>query len=507
MDMELKKNTYNFYEKALWQSFSCEVMRENIVPDSCADIARIIDTTGYVCVISREFTGDGRICASGCVHVSVLYIPEKGDGPCALRFQIPFQSCSEGQGAGECEFPDVCGELRSIDTRLLNPRKVLTRADLSFSPSGCLKRSLSPAFEAAQGDDTLQLMQKKQEIRTVVGVSEKEFSFSEEMPVSPGRQGIEEILSVRSSVRGADCKLIGSKLVVKGLLSAVILYRDSESQVALQQQEIPFSQILEGSGLREDDEFEAVFRTLSMECRIGTETSPNDPHMISLSAMLRTRVTAYRRENVLYIADLYSTALQTNCQRMDLELTEESHTVSRRLAVRELLETGTSVRQVIDTRLRCGMLRISGEEMEAPVWVQCLYLDENEVLRSVGKEFTVSGSVDLPAMVQAAGDSCLQGDLLCAVQPDGIEVRFTLDCRIEYARRGRHSCVCAVETEEADAQAGRPSLVLRKFSRDESLWSVAKQYRTTCRAILSVNGLEGEEAIPLDRLLLIPTAR
>ena len=135
MELKLKKAGHDYYEGVAWPSFSCETMRESIVPDSCADIARIVDTTGLVCLTGRELTSDGRLSASGTVDVSVLYIPEKGDGPCALRFQIPFQCSGEGQDAAEAEFLDIRGELQNIDTRVLNPRKVLTRANLTFFPA------------------------------------------------------------------------------------------------------------------------------------------------------------------------------------------------------------------------------------------------------------------------------------------------------------------------------------------------------------------------------------
>ena len=97
MELNFQKAGHDYYEPLRFTPFTCETMRENIVPDSCGDIARIVDTTGVVCLTNRELTGDGRFCASGSVEVSVLYIPERtdaaaqGDGPCALRFQIPFQ--------------------------------------------------------------------------------------------------------------------------------------------------------------------------------------------------------------------------------------------------------------------------------------------------------------------------------------------------------------------------------------------------------------------------------
>lgn len=508
MELKLKKTGYDYYEQVAWQPFSCETMRENIVPDSCADIARIIDTTGVVCLTGRELTGDGRFCASGSVDVSVLYIPEKGDGPCALRFQMPFQSYGEGQGATDCEFPDIRGELRSIETRVLNPRKVLTRANLTLYPLGCRHTALSLCAEAEE-DEAIQLLREKKETKVVAGVREKEFTFVEELPLSPGKSGVEEVISVRADVRGTDSKLIGSKLVVKGLIAVTALYRESGNRLAVLQQDLPFSQILEGGGFDEDCESEAVYRLLSSECRIGSESSPDDPHVLSLTLVLRTRVTVKRREEIRFIADLYSTAAPVACQLTEMELSEDAQRLNRRLNARELLETGVGVKAVIDTDVTCGTVQISGETLEIPLWARCLYLDENDTLHSVRKEFSVTCPAELPAGCQAEAEAVSQGDVMASILPDGIELRFPVECAIDVCRRTRCVCVSGGERLEASAEAGGPvpSLILRKIGRDESLWGVAKQYRTTCKAILEVNEVTDESQIPYDRLLLIPRSR
>ena len=152
MELNFKKAGHDYYEPVRFTPFSCETMRESIVPDSCADIARIVDTTGLVCLTNRELTGDGRFCASGAVDVSVLYIPEKEEGVRSLHFQIPFQCYGEGQADAECEFLDIRGELHSIDTRVLNPRKVLTRANLTLHPAGCRHVSLSVCTGVEDGE-------------------------------------------------------------------------------------------------------------------------------------------------------------------------------------------------------------------------------------------------------------------------------------------------------------------------------------------------------------------
>lgn len=512
MELNLKKSGYDYYEPLQFAPFSCEAMRENIVPDSCGDIARIVDTTGLVCLTNRELTGDGRFSASGSVEVSVLYIPEKEDGPRALHFQIPFQCYGEGQGGTECEFLDIRGELRSIDTRVLNPRKVLTRANLVLYPSGCRHVSLSVCTgvdeETGEG---VQLLCEKKKIRVAAGVREKEFTFTEELPLSPGRGGAEEILSTRVDIRGTDSKLIGSKLVVKGIISATVLYREGGGRLSVLQQELPFSQIIEGNGFDEDCESEAAYRLLSLECRAGSESAPDDAYVLTLELMLRTHVTVWREEEVSFIADLYSTAALVSCQTAELELSEDSQCGVRRQNVRELLETGVAVKSVVDMEIGCGGAQLSGSELKIPVWARCLYLDENDVLGAVRREFSVAVPTELPEgseQPDCQAEAACHGDVIANIMPEGIELRFPLECVMATSSRRRYVCVSGGETEEEEQdREPAPSLILRKLGEGETLWSVAKQYRATCGGILTVNGLDDEAQITPDRLLLIPRVR
>ena len=61
MELKLQKANHEYYETLRFAPFPCETMRENIVPDSCGDIARIVDTPGTVCLTGRELTGDGSV--------------------------------------------------------------------------------------------------------------------------------------------------------------------------------------------------------------------------------------------------------------------------------------------------------------------------------------------------------------------------------------------------------------------------------------------------------------
>ena len=194
----------------------------------------------------------------------------------------------------------------------------------------------------------------------------------------------------------------------------------------------------------------------------------------------------------------------------EVELWEDSQRQSRRISGREMLETGVAVKSVVDTSLEYSPLRLSadGENLEETVRAKCLYWDENDMLRCVSKDFSIICPAEIQGNMTMEGASVLRGDMITNIMPEGIEIRFPMDCILHLSRCTRYLCVDGVEIVENDGKRDRvPSVVLRKMGDNESLWSVAKQYRTTCSAIMEVNEITDERHIPTDKMLLIPRAR
>ena len=150
MELNLKKEAFTYYEAVSEAPVSFETTQETIVPDYCQDVARVVDTTGMVLVHNKEMTPDGRMEVGGAIKATVLFIPEGGTQLCALHLSIPFHSYCEGRNLAACSRCTVSASLKSIDSRLLNPRKLLTRAEIILESTGYRQQeaSLCTAVEA-----------------------------------------------------------------------------------------------------------------------------------------------------------------------------------------------------------------------------------------------------------------------------------------------------------------------------------------------------------------------
>lgn len=254
MELELKKACFDAYEAAGELTLTQEETAETIVPDYCPDIARIIETTGKVFLHSREMR-DGRAEISGTVRVTVLYTPEGEGGIRTLEFAMPFTVETDGRSLPDCAALLADTEPELLETRMLNPRKVFTHCKLVTRLTGYQRSPLCFCTDAEAGPELcIEKKQEQQHAIVLTHIAEKDFTFSEQMDLSPGREGAAEILTSRVNSTVTETKIVGSKLLFKGIFTVSLLYRTADGRCCAASGELPFSQILEVEGAPEGAE-------------------------------------------------------------------------------------------------------------------------------------------------------------------------------------------------------------------------------------------------------------
>ena len=138
---------------------------------------------------------------------------------------------------------------------------------------------------------------------------------------------------------------------------------------------------------------------------------------------------------------------------------------------------------------------------DAPLRLRLLYLDESGA--PVTAERTDEAAAPVPGDVTTARAACLSPSL--RPSGTGLELTVPVELTVERSRRCTWDAITAAELTEPEP-GRRPSLVLCRPKKGESLWELAKRYRTDEQAICAANGLEQETPLP-SGLLLIPRVR
>ncbi len=508
MELNLEREHINYYDMVLDTSVYQEETLETIVPDSCADIARIVDTGGQIC-LSGKHVRDTVLSVSGTVTAWVLYQPEGEQDLCHMEVKLPFTLQAESaqlHTQGGCV---VTPCLRGVDARSLNPRKILVRADIglevqAYQPQELvLCRGLSCDEEAGIQQRTAQ-----HTAYLTAAVQEKEFTFYDEVRLSAGPGGRAQVLCVRADAWCAEAKVIGSKLIYKGEAVLQVRYLVA-GELCSVRCPMPFSQIMELDGAGEAADCEVAMCVTDVDWTLAGE----DGRTLNVTLELLGQAVVRDRYPVTLLQDTYSTVQQMTIQQDSCTLHQLLDCCVRPQSVRELLETPAPAKSVIDASVSVFQLKQGRQDgqlaVSAELRLSVLYLDEQDMPRSVSSLLTVSGRLELPANGSCRCSCRCPGEVFAVPAAGGVEVRFNPEFHCLMTKQQTVPVVTGVKLGQmhAERQGGvQPSVVLRMAAPGEELWDIAKSCSTTQERIRQANQLE-EDELPVGQMLLIPSAR
>ena len=223
MELEFERDTIVCYETLTEVTLCQEETLESIVPDACPDILRIVDVCGQA-TLSSKAAKEGMAVVTGMVRAVILYQPEGSAGLRRMEVGLPFTCQAEAPGLTDQGYVEASPRLRCAEARALNPRKVLLRVDLAVDVTALQPTEIPICSGASDTEDhTLCQRQYQGENYQISSVQEKPFTFTEQIRLQGNQGEIPQLLASRASAVCSENKLIGTKLILKGVVELELL--------------------------------------------------------------------------------------------------------------------------------------------------------------------------------------------------------------------------------------------------------------------------------------------
>lgn len=497
MELGLQFEEISYYESLESHAVTHEETMETAIPEYCPDMSRIVEAVGEL-YVQEKLPAEDRYTVAGVVKVTVLYTSEEVPGLRSLTVSVPFSSRLEDRIAPGSKVVCVTGRVLMLEAKAVTPRRLYIRLmpELTAHTFRTQQFSLCTGTEA---EPSLRVRREEITLPLLTGVGEQEISFTDETMLDGGKMP-EDLLIFHMCPTVQSAQRVGSKLMVKGELHLRALYRMEGGQVAYWDGKLPYSDIVDGSDLPEEADLVLTPSLADADMRLLRTDSAGG---FGITAQIRFCIRAYQKPTISYISDLYSIRNATEIQQKpvtihldcpETELVQEA--VTR-------LELDAGIPFVYVTQTDCTPVTSTVENarpvLRTAVHMQLLYLDESGSPVTTGR--TEEVTVPVEEVRGTVSARCCQ----VAVQCGGVcQVRVPVTFAIAGEERLTLNTMTAV-TMTPEAKGERvPSLVLRRMQPGETLWDVAKQYRTDTDAIRQANHLEDGTT---DRMLLIPKVR
>ncbi len=503
--MEIKKGNINLCEQVAKSVSNVLVEGDLILPDTKPDMAEILIADAKAKVASSECKNSSLV-VTGEVVFTALYIPDDSGEIKMIEQVFPFSQTLDVRCTEGTQFK-ADARVEHIGFTLVNSRKVSAKVMLALATCGTQKNCYEPVIEVAGND--IECRDKKYSIYIPMSETDTKIAVSDILTVPQNKPDIGEILKVNAYVTPHDVKVMNGKAMAHAELHINTVYTGAENgELSGVHHSVPFTEVVEAPGADEQSVVRVSYEVESI-CANTKGDLNGDTKIISIDAEICAKVSVSKTVSEKIVDDCYFMDAKTEISRKNMKINEYVTSESARVSVHSKVEAPKNVivNEVIDCCVKPLPRECIWENGKAKVKgnliASLIYRDDSGTVRSGVSESDINWE-------KAISDPCcIETDMWidtvnCDVNETGIEISTNVGLYAKALKSRNIDIIEDIQAKEMESHE-KPSMVIYFAKDGDTLWSIAKKYRTRADKIKRANNLEGEK-LETGRRLLIPKA-
>lgn len=505
MSVKLQKENIRLSEVVCSPYCRTTVEGDVIVPDVKPDIRKILQVDSSVVINQKNIQND-KLYIQGTVRLNILYLPDEAEewSVKSILSNQEFNHTIDIKGITPGMDMCVDAEIEPCEYTLVNSRKLNLRSRV-----GLLARlSTAKEIELATGledNEPIEIFANTMEIYNPRIDTVREIMVRERLELPSGSPSICEILKVSARVCPTELRILDGRAAVHGELKICTLYCGEGEKCAPETMEhtLAFQESLEVEGLCEGMQGEAEYLVKDISYEICADND-GDKRILSCEVVLCAVLRAFETLECRVIEDAYgrthNVELEKTPFRIEKMLGSETAQISLNESVsipdylsciRKLCECGGST-TVEKVSISQNTVTVSGY-----ITANFLYLtdDAGQPVSGFSHILPFEKCFEFAGMTpDTVCDAHAEVEhIACTINGDKVlGVRAIVSISIKAIAPYSANLVTNIDYNEEECPKKCASIVVYFVQKGDTLWSIAKKYRTSIDSILSANG--GNEA-------------
>lgn len=475
-----------------------------IVNDVKPDVLNIISTNGTVCIRKKEVM-DGKVKIEGCIDTYIIYLADDEAGSIrSLNTSLDFiqtlniDNCRQGMTIDE----NVC--TRSMESKILNGRKINVKAFLEID----IRLYSNDDFEVINNINDmadLQVLNTKQNVISKIGEGCNKVYAKDTISIDE-IDDLAEIMRVDFKICNEETKISYNKILSKADAKVEIMYLTEDNRINTVSATIPVMGFADIANVND----ECICNARNKLKNIVIKPNYTEEHSIYVEAELELSCQAYEVKELDIIEDLYGLTndvsyTQKNVRAMTgRENITDTCNVRQRINIPEM-QNGKVYSICVNPVINNTDVRNNKVIYEGDINLNILY-DNNGVMNSENKvipfNFEISSdSIEKDSVLGT--DITVDQDNFMIMSGGEIEVNINLIFNVTAEKNKSLRVIDEINIDE-NRQRDIYSMVIYFVKPGDTLWKIAKAFKSRVEDIARVNNIENPNVIHPGQQLYIP---
>lgn len=519
MPLTLAKETMdmNWKDTAAKQSSQILLEGDMIVPDSKPDLQEILRCEGKVKIREKRITDD-RLSFSGEMEVSVLYRAKNGERPLyAMQASLPLEDFLHMDGLEKDMDVKLETELEHLDCQIINDRKIGVKAVIQVMAEA--KRQNHAEILSGVTGEGIECLKGTLRMERDTATLKDRFTVKEDLNLSASKPEIADVLWESIDLTEQDMRAMDGKVMVRGNLKICMLYCDGEGNLGSFCEKIPFNGYLEGETIEPKTELNG---TLTIEEARLTPTADEDgeARQVAVDVTIGAEMNGSEMVEQEILQDAYAPNGAVTLEKETITYPITVGSGKNQFIVKERIQLENGEMPMLRAEEVWGNVSLSeartvvdNVEVEGVLTADILYYCEDDEMPVCMLQRGIPFGQMMELRGVAEGDEAdvtlrLDDiDFQMLSEREG-ELRATVTMETVVTRMETAETVTDITMDEETARQPMAGAVIYMVQKGDSLWKIAKRYRTTVNDILAVNDIENPDLIyPGQKLLIIKMVR
>ena len=479
------------------------------VPDIKPDILSLTCVENEVFITKQEIS-DGKVNIEGTMEVCIIYMSEDEGGSFRnLTGSFNFTESFTMDDINENSIVDLKVFKGPIECKVVNGRKVNIKSPVTLDIR-VMNTSECNIAKDVVNEKNLELQKKNINLNVLQNCKMQDIDVQETVSLDEGCKPMGEILRCSLKITNEDYKISYNKIFAKADAIVKIIYvADDETQsIESFETSIPVMGFIDYEGI--NDTMEVTLDYCVRSYCIKPLYQDLKSLSFSVDGKIGVRVCVYQKESTEIIDDIYCPDCNLKCEYEDIRLLQnlinqvDSIEITQGLLVPELdnikilninAQPNINTKNVLDGKIA----------LEGNVNFDILNYNENKkVLDDKKMELPFAQVVKVPNLQSGMNvDVEMNISNIEFAKIDSNQIQMKLDAKVT-THVNKEENINGIKNIESSEEKlpEMPSIIIYYVKAGDTLWNIAKRYRTTVKEIMTYNELKDDKIYPNQQLII-----
>lgn len=503
MAIEIEKENLNINQVVINRNEQVIIEGDCIVPDVKPDVIEIVGTSGIINVYKKE-VGEGKVRIDGCISTYIMYIGDDGKerGVRSINYPLDFSQLFSVENATSDMIDEGTISLTSIECKITNERKINIKANVNFEIK--IQSNSDIEFVSNVQVKDIQKLENILSVNSVLGTSSTKASVSEKILIDNSDE-LAEILKVNTQICNIETKTSYNKILTKSDINLKIMYLTTDGRINSTKASFPIMGFIDMKDISDDNICETNIEIKNMVIK----PNGSQDHTISIDIDTEISVTAYTKKEINVIQDLYSPSYNLDFKQKSVKTIRDKslYKGTYNLNQKEMLNIGEEKIYDVDYNVIINEIRSMNDIIETEGNVKFTFThSENSMLGIQTKVIEVPFNYKISAKgINQNSFIKLNYNIInenINIMPGG-EVELKLDIEFIANVTNMEDINLISEVNELDNKNDDSYNMVIYFTRkNDNLWKIAKNFRSTPGIIKEMNNLDSDNLTPGTKLFI-----